>query len=330
MEIIDYFIQDKAIKDKSVADFFTKKAIANRNETERKPLIQPQLIIDICERLCQHGEMIRISAGGDFGFNNNYCFIIRDKQQFENEKERNTVLYNSIVYGFEYIFDKYKDIVVPIVYKEENGFECIGTGIRCNEGIATARHCLEGISKEDREHNKTISIKGIDANTLEASTIYVSKNEHIDLAFIFLPGDESNKIFRDEPRILDEVLAMGFPIIAGFQNFLTGEKATISAISDVRLTPTRGTITSVAESTLAKTNLMLITAKIKGGNSGGPIIASNGCLVGISTDIPKGEGLYDDLGYGAAYPISELEKMINEENTLDKSKISFCNFNTDN
>ena len=64
---------------------------------------------------------------------------------------------------------------------------------------------------------------------------------------------------------------------------------------------------------MAQIEAMLITAKIKGGNSGGPVINSNGCLVGIACQQPNYEGEignYDDLGYGIAVPVKYLKELI--------------------
>ncbi|MBP3201163.1 MAG: hypothetical protein J6M39_05910 [Lachnospiraceae bacterium] len=51
---------------------------------------------------------------------------------------------------------------------------------------------------------------------------------------------------------------------------------------------------------------MLITAKIRGGNSGGSVINCAGYVVGFACQSPYyGESTrdYDDLGYGIAKPI---------------------------
>ena len=57
---------------------------------------------------------------------------------------------------------------------------------------------------------------------------------------------------------------------------------------------------------------MLITAKIKGGNSGGPIINNKGCVVGVAFGEPIYEGSYDDVGYGVGMPIQVLNDIISE------------------
>ena len=57
---------------------------------------------------------------------------------------------------------------------------------------------------------------------------------------------------------------------------------------------------------LMKCEMMLITAKVSGGNSGGPVINDKGCLVGITSCLTDGEGDYDNLGYGMVSPVKYL------------------------
>ncbi len=65
---------------------------------------------------------------------------------------------------------------------------------------------------------------------------------------------------------------------------------------------------------------MLITAKICGGNSGGPIVNEEGSVVGVSCQIPNYEGDigdYDDLGYGIVIPIKYLFEILSEKKTMN-------------
>ena len=83
---------------------------------------------------------------------------------------------------------------------------------------------------------------------------------------IYTNGKESIDLY-ENADILDEVLALGFPRIAGFHNFLTAKKANISA----RFTATTGEVAAYAKDIWIRENLLLITAEIKGGNSGGQL-----------------------------------------------------------
>ena len=119
-------------------------------------------------------------------------------------------------------------------------------------------------------------------------------------------------------------MTLGYPKIAGFHNFLTAENARVSS----RFTTSVGQIVSNAEDIWIKEKLFLISAKIKGGNSGGPVIVNDGSVVGITINLAKGDGDYDELGYGTVIPVSFIDLLISIENKnyFDISKISFKDF----
>jgi len=130
--------------------------------------------------------------------------------------------------------------------------------------------------------------------------------------------------FSEQAEVLNEVMTLEYPKIPGYHNFLAAENATVSS----RYTPSKGQIAAVAEDIWIKERLFLITAKIKGGNSGGPVVARNGSVVGVSVNLTEGEGDYDNLGYGTAIPIYLLDELINaqEKNYLASEQIEFIDF----
>ena len=141
----------------------------------------------------------------------------------------------------------------------------------------------------------------------------MSDNEGVDLAFIHTGRVEEPLIYADEGEVMQEVLVMGYPRIPAFTNFLTAEKALISSKATSRITPTAGAIAAYGYEYLAKIEAILITARIRGGNSGGPVINQNGCLVGVACQIPALDpqyGDYDDLGYGVAVPVKYLKDIV--------------------
>ncbi len=306
IDILEYFEisnKEEAIAKKSVLGFCEKYSIKEKTGTSYT--FQPQFVDRICKKLCKCGQMTCIKHDGGLGLRNNYMFILNRKDFFENNKKRLCYYYNSMVYGFEYIYEMYKDSVVPLVWKKENGDYASGTGFKYLGGIVTAKHCVTDVSN--------ISIKGYTADELADAKIYISDNPGLDIAFIETGRYEEPQLFSDDGEILQDVLVMGYPKIPAFTDFLTAEKATISSKASARITPTKGAIAAFGTEYLARMEAMLITAKIKGGNSGGPVINSNGCLVGVACQVPNYEGEigeYDNLGYGIAVPVKYLNELI--------------------
>ena len=96
---------------------------------------------------------------------------------------------------------------------------------------------------------------------------------------------------------------------------MAAEKATISSAltTSSRLTASLGAVSSTPFEMFARSELLLITARVKGGFSGGPILDETGYCVGVISRTPEHERRihdaaddlahrYDDLGYGTAIP----------------------------
>jgi serine protease Do len=280
---------------------------------------EPRLIAKMCDILCEYGRMSVLHRGGTDNTDNSYICFQNSPDSFKDPTLRfylNKSL-SYIIYGFKYIYEDYKKYILPIEYINNKGDKSIGTGFLYNHGIATARHCIEGASK--------IGIKGASKSNLNASKFEIPNNALLDILFIRLDQPiQETIIFSQAAEILDEVMALGYPKIPGYHCFLTAENAKVSS----RYTPSIGQIVASAEDIWIRERLFLITAKIKGGNSGGPIIARNGSIVGVSVNLTEGEGDYDNLGYGTAIPVKFLDDLVNnqEKTYLDTSKIEFIDF----
>ena len=312
LAIVDYFSLNNGekIDSKSIQQFI-KSYIVPKGESP----IQPDIVGKICDRLCECRRMSCIKKNGAMCLFDNYCCVPPSKEHREFSLDFYYLLYNSIVYGFEYIYRKYLPYVLPIISYSERG-ESMGTCFRLFNGIVTARHCLTDGDK--------VAIRGYKAELLNKCNVYVSKNDAIDLAYI--ETEEQLRLNIAEPHVLEDILVMGYPKVSFFLNFCTGEKATISSMAELRMTPTLGSIAAEGEIFYPRDlpKLLLVTAKIRGGNSGGPIINKEGLVVGVATNLPAGEGSSDDnIGYGVAYPIQVVEKMISDGNI---QKFRFIDF----
>lgn len=288
-----------AIKDKSVLDFCSKF----RDEDGSLP-IQPTIVNRICKRLCECSQLECIRSSGGLGLYDNYLFILKKPEYYHQNKERLKYYYNCMVYGFDYIYEMYKDLVLPLVWEKPDGDYEAGTAFKYIDGIVTAKHCLTNVSN--------VQIKGYTAEELEGKPVYISENDGVDLAFIETGRMEEPILFADDGEVMQDVLVMGYPKVPTFTNFLTVEKATISSKASSRLTPTKGAIAAYGYEYLDKIDAMLITARIRGGNSGGPVINQNGCLVGITCQLPDTDPKNgnDDFGYGVAVPVKHLAEIL--------------------
>jgi serine protease Do len=305
LDILFYFSEYEIKNDKAfhptVMDFCS--FFGKKNSLDHIP--QPQDVSAICEALVHHQKMSLIGRNGIDGSNNQYyvCFSKGEAPDPEVLPMFDHSL-KCLVLGFPYIYRSTKNFVLPLEHIDRDGKIQIGTCFIFGNYLVTAKHCLEGA--------KTISIRGISVEILEKCNFLVSENDLMDLAVATLPVSLGSTIsYYDQPSVLDRVITLGYPKIPGYHNFLTVENATVSA----RYTATTGAIAAMATDFWIKEKLVLITARIKGGNSGGPLIRHDGCLVGVSVNLPVGEGDYDDLGYGVAIPSQFIIEIANGNNS---------------
>lgn len=300
-DILDYFRVGNKVKPaakKSVLDYCVNSRF---NADLGNGMIQPDAVHAICESLVKKGLLMCSKVGtGISGIDSNYLYLASPEDVFLSKDPALIFYYNCIAYGFPYIYSAYLDYVLPIIVMKD-GKESMGTCFRYKNGIVTAKHCLTV---------DQVFIPKYPVEKLANSHVYVSKDENLDLAYIDI--GEHSPLISNEAKVLDEVLVMGYPKIPMFFDFCAAERATVSSI------PTRGAIASIAEQYITRNigPLMLVTARIRGGNSGGPIIDAYGAVVGVAFSEPESEGDYDDMGYGIAYPIEVLDKMMQDPITL--------------
>lgn len=305
-DIVDYFRISNGVKEvtnKSVFDYCTSSRFNTPGPDSE--MIQPNTVYKICDILTKKHLLICTRVGtGIQGFDSNYLYFPTNEEFFLKKHPAFIYRLNCLVYGFRYIYETYREKVLPIIVKK-NGDISMGTCFRFHSGILTAKHCLDV---------DVVSIPGYSSEQLLKSKVFVSKEEDIDLAYIDL--NEPSFLMAEEAKVLDEVLVMGYPKIPQFFDFCAAEKATISSI------PTRGAVASLADQFISRSagKLMLVTARIRGGNSGGPVIGSNGAVVGVAFSEPMSKGDYDEMGYGVVYPIEVFFEMLNNCTTM---KVTF-------
>lgn len=305
IEVMEYFREYN--HDKSVEKF-----LKNYHGKNINPNIG-DYVLYICSRLQEERVFHSIPIDLINPVRNNYKWIVSDKSfnwTKDGDGKQHTHLFNATVFGFEYVYKLYKNLVYPIVTKGINGQLGIGTGFAYGSGIVTAKHCLVD--------PLYVSIVGFSKDELNAAQIYVDVDDKCDLAYIELNRHLSYS-YSSDPLDLEEVLVMGYPKLPQFVDFQTAEVAIASHVK-----PSIGSVASFAYNYISKENLILITAKIKGGNSGSPVINKYGVIKGVAVRDPKYDdaGDYDNLGYGIAYPITRVDKIYEEKNIL-KAKVNF-------
>ena len=274
---------------------------------------EPLIVHRICMKLYHCGEM-EYRPMGDYQFDI-FRYITNYKNLFITHRDYLRTRFNSLVYGFKYVYNVYKKIVHPVVVKKQDGSVSIGTCFEYCNGLLTAKHCFDNVVK--------MNIKGYRAEELKDKPVFISPNVKIDIAYIQTGKKESESITYEDGKIMDEVLVLGYPRIPGYDNFLTAEKATIASKSSTTIKSSRGSIVAIENQFLLGVEMLLITARIKGGNSGGPIINDKGNVVGITCQSPNSEGDYDEMGYGIALPISLANMIIDDCSCRLKIKEDF-------
>lgn len=287
-------------QDKTIMDFCNTSRYSKPGD-----VIQPDTIHVICEQLVRKGSLSNITSKiGPPDHFSNYLFCCSNDEVFLQKHPILIHKLNCMVYGFRYIYNRYRNLVLPVVTKT-SGDVHLGTCFKFHNGILTAKHCLT-VDK--------VAIPGYTSEQLSRCKVLISNDPKVDMAYIDT-GDPS-LLIHDEPHVLDEVLVMGYPRIPQFLEFCTAERAEVSSI------PTKGSVASLADQYLTPSagKLILVTARIRAGNSGGPIINADGSVIGVAFMEPMYEGNYDEMGYGGAYPMNVFYDLLKDSTTL---KVNF-------
>jgi S1-C subfamily serine protease len=174
----------------------------------------------------------------------------------------------------------------------------------------TAAHCLRTAPK--------IQILGLKKADLEGSRIFMTKSETADCALIILPSDlmsDRQMPLWQHAQVLEDVVLIGYPNIPTLLSVQLAEKANVSTII-------RGSI-SREVTDIFNSELLLVTAPVRGGFSGGPVINSSGLVVGMVSRQPFANldeteiRRYDAAGFGLAIPTKSLLQFVEMINGND-------------
>lgn len=319
---LDFFDPDNAersgtqLKPRTVLEFadYISKPGKEANSRKHPPLHRINLIL---QRMADLNLLIVANRGSWMAHDASYLCDLSDE---EKSKVQSTLDY--IVFGFPVIYEELRHSVIPIIHSNSSGNQIGSSFLRTRHTLLTAAHCID--------EARTLSIRGVSADQFRQSRVAIHKNRALDLAAIkfidpILP--DVKEIELGLGSVLDEVLVLGYPNVPGFTELLAAEKASVSA----RIAVASGSIASSATEVFAKTSLFLITARVRGGFSGGPVINGAGLAVGLVSRQPisaESEGAevftqYDNLGYGVAIPTEEIVAFLSACRDEDTEVVEF-------
>lgn len=282
----------------------------------------------ICQKMCDDLLLVNVKHNNMICIANEYIAVpsgVNTNPDIHQHK-LDTGFYDFKYRGFPYIYEHFKGSVVPIVGIKPNGNDDIGTAYYIGDHMfVTAAHCITDLQKFKL-------LKG--DGTLKLKEVWFAKDQdtlYFDLAVIVIDDDFDAPSFDYwEPCVLDEVMVMGYPPIPNLYPVLTAETASVGAY----LKSSIGQV--VGDTTAYRSNLdsFLITARVKGGNSGGPVINCTGQVVGTVVEIPfdslrgSDTGRYDIMGYGICLPAKYTKDLMENPdkcmliNEVDYFKVS--------
>jgi serine protease Do len=222
--------------------------------------------------------------------------------------------YEFVAFRFPKVVEHFSNSVVKLVITR-GCQQDIGTGFLMEDGvIITAAHCLPD--------GATVAIEGWDPAVAPLSRIlrfgdygsnpFVLTPSKIDVALLEFKSDpfpEARKFRLWGESTLDDILVMGFPHISGFQSGLIAST---------------GQVISKEMSTARNQPLIIFSASVKGGNSGGPLINHYGKVVGLVTNLAEEDSDVRKLGYGLATPaqsILDLRSLARGRTVKDKDML---------
>lgn len=270
-----------------------------------------QQYYNICEQMCNDLLLINTNTNKMICVANDYISVdskIADNSQ-EIENDLDYGAYDFKYRGFVYTRDFFTDSVLQIEGQHEDLRLDTGTAYYIGDNkFVTAAHCLNDVAR--------FKLLLADGTSLALREVWFANGQDLevfDLAIICVDDElDIHPFVLGDPTVLDDVLVMGYPPIANLPSIQTAETATIGAYQK----SSTGQVT--ANTTVYRTQMdcFLINARVKGGNSGGPVINKKGKVVGTVVSLPyeiqsdPDNPRYDIMGYGQCLPSKYVEELM--------------------
>jgi len=303
LDMLDELCHDKiTVSDNSVGSSMMDLGLVN--ETDK-----------ICKKMCDDCFLIQVKSEIFVG-NNRYIGIEARGGKSKEALANHT--YDCKYLGFPYTRQLYLSSVRPIAGINKKDKPDIGTVFKVASNVyATARHCVIDM--------KQFNVYDENNNPIHIKEIIVSNNGNIDIALLVTEVPVDGNVFQlDEPHVLEDILVMGYPPISGMLPFLVCEKGQMSAT----MKSTIGANVGETKDYLRGLECFLISARVKGGSSGSPVVNEYGNACGIVVSLPSDTDYperIDLMGYGACLPSNYIEAMLKGE---DVKRLTL-NCNTD-
>jgi putative serine protease PepD len=191
----------------------------------------------------------------------------------------------------------------PFGFPEEQRQQALGSGfvIDTTGHIVTNFHVVENAQEIEVSFSNRDSVKATVLGTDPSTDIAVLK-VNVD-ARALRPLELGNS---DRVRVGDSVVAIGNPL--GLERSVTA--GIISALHRPLTAPNDFTIDDVIQT----------DASINSGNSGGPLLAASGAVIGVNTAIATGNtGSNGNIGIGFAVPMNTVRNVVSQ--LMDKGRV---------
>jgi trypsin-like peptidase len=207
--------------------------------------------------------------------------------------------YEFVAFGFPKVLEHFRNSIIrlDVLQERDSSIPCSSFVIPENR-LVTASHCINPGAR--------IAIDGWDPKQSPLAKIFmpveydtarpfVAKRGRIDVAIFQFerdPFSTSAKLGLWRDKVLDEVLVAGYPPLTGF---------------NADLVAGTGQVISHTHSTARNQPLVMFSARVKRGNSGGPVLNQMGKVVGVVSHLLTDDEMkVDPLGYGLATPAQAI------------------------
>ncbi|MDO8683286.1 MAG: ankyrin repeat domain-containing protein [Armatimonadota bacterium] len=163
------------------------------------------------------------------------------------------------------VIAKAKSAVVFIRHRSADGNQCTGSGFIISPAgyLVTCAHVVEPSSTSKKGISDKVWVRLSDDTTHEAKTY--SLDDENDIAILRLPGRDYNYLMLEQTSVAQgqDVFVLGYPLGQALGKEMVVTRGIISAIR-------------------AGGSVLQMDAAMNPGNSGGPILNDQGCVIGIA------------------------------------------------